>query len=534
MALLGLGASAAAQPAPRQGFRLERWVSSPTSRDGFAVVLPDTLEHLTWSAQIATVYAYAPLVLRDPYEHLVVAHRLSGELTYALGLWDKVEVYGRVPMTWASLGEDVTYEQTRFSAPGGFALGDLAVGATAHLWSLHGFDVGARGELILPTGNRTQLVGDSALAPRLSALASYTYEQITVALNGGYVYRPHRDYALSRIGQELEWGAALRFDTRADYEVSLEAFGSTGLRDRAGSGAADTLDVLVGARKTADTGVVRMRVSGALGGGFSAAAGDPRVRALLMVALEPRPTQAPSAVVPEAEDRDGDGVPDARDECPRRPEDHDGFEDEDGCPDDDNDGDGVLDAFDACPDTAGPAPRGCPALDSDHDGIPDESDRCPSDPEDLDGDRDEDGCPERDSDGDGLTDESDACPDVPGPREAQGCRAGARFQGDHIALHTPLRFDGAELPADSAPTLDDVAALLTARPRVHAVVHVEAPKQALAEARARNLVAALIARGIAADRLRAEGVRAQAARLEIRLRAEAQLPEAAPAPPGEP
>ena len=48
-------------------------------------------------------------------------------------------------------------------------------------------------------------------------------------------------------------------------------------------------------------------------------------------------------------DRDGDGIPDDQDACPDRPEDFDGFEDSDGCPDIDNDMDGVLDIADKCP-----------------------------------------------------------------------------------------------------------------------------------------------------------------------------------------
>jgi outer membrane protein OmpA-like peptidoglycan-associated protein len=47
-------------------------------------------------------------------------------------------------------------------------------------------------------------------------------------------------------------------------------------------------------------------------------------------------------------DRDGDGYDDAADQCPDRAEDHDGFEDKDGCPDIDNDGDQVLDVADKC------------------------------------------------------------------------------------------------------------------------------------------------------------------------------------------
>jgi OmpA-OmpF porin, OOP family len=49
-------------------------------------------------------------------------------------------------------------------------------------------------------------------------------------------------------------------------------------------------------------------------------------------------------------DRDGDGIPDSKARCPDEPEDRDGFEDSDGCPDPDNDGDGVADREDLCPD----------------------------------------------------------------------------------------------------------------------------------------------------------------------------------------
>ncbi len=48
-------------------------------------------------------------------------------------------------------------------------------------------------------------------------------------------------------------------------------------------------------------------------------------------------------------DRDNDGIPDDKDMCGDRPEDADGFEDLDGCPDIDNDLDRVLDIADKCP-----------------------------------------------------------------------------------------------------------------------------------------------------------------------------------------
>jgi outer membrane protein OmpA-like peptidoglycan-associated protein len=51
----------------------------------------------------------------------------------------------------------------------------------------------------------------------------------------------------------------------------------------------------------------------------------------------------------DAADGDQDGIPDDKDGCPTRPEDTDGFEDQDGCPDIDNDLDRVLDIADKCP-----------------------------------------------------------------------------------------------------------------------------------------------------------------------------------------
>ena len=112
-----------------------------------------------------------------------------------------------------------------------------------------------------------------------------------------------------------------------------------------------------------------------------------------------------------AGDPDRDGVRGDADLCPDRPEDFDGFEDEDGCPDPDNDRDGVPDLIDLAPslpeDFDGfEDADGRPDLDNDNDGIADRDDLCPDRPEDFDGIEDEDGCPDRN----GGTGEGDAEP----------------------------------------------------------------------------------------------------------------------------
>ncbi len=99
------------------------------------------------------------------------------------------------------------------------------------------------------------------------------------------------------------------------------------------------------------------------------------------------------------QDPDEDGVLGKYDLCPSIPEDIDGFEDEDGCPDFDNDKDGIFDSQDACSN----APEdydgfrdddGCNDFDNDKDGIPDSLDVCPNNPETINQYKDDDGCPD--------------------------------------------------------------------------------------------------------------------------------------------
>ena len=88
-------------------------------------------------------------------------------------------------------------------------------------------------------------------------------------------------------------------------------------------------------------------------------------------------------------DRDADGFMDSADACPDVP----GVA-PDGCPEKDRDGDGFLDSVDKCPDDPGVEPDGCPIPDTDGDGILDPDDKCPTVPETKNGYQDEDGCPD--------------------------------------------------------------------------------------------------------------------------------------------
>jgi len=108
-------------------------------------------------------------------------------------------------------------------------------------------------------------------------------------------------------------------------------------------------------------------------------------------------------------DKDGDGIPDKKDRCPEDA----GLEEFEGCPD--RDGDKVPDIDDKCPDTPGLIIfQGCP--DFDKDSIPDYQDSCPK----VKGIKQFQGCPDKDKDG--IQDKYDKCPDVPGIVKFQGCQ----------------------------------------------------------------------------------------------------------------
>ncbi len=190
----------------------------------------------------------------------------------------------------------------------------------------------------------------------------------------------------------------------------------------------------------------------------------------------------PSVIVaeplpPECIDLDGDRICADTDQCPVQAEDFDGFEDEDGCPEDqDTDGDGLMDAVDQCvldaEDKDGFQDEdGCPELDNDADGILDTADKCIDKPEDPDGYQDDDGCPEEDNDEDTVVDLEDECPNEKGVVEEKGCPKryeGVEITETHIRISQKIHFayNKAKIKRDSYGILSTVAQVLQDNPEI--------------------------------------------------------------------
>ena len=203
-------------------------------------------------------------------------------------------------------------------------------------------------------------------------------------------------------------------------------------------------------------------------------------------------------------DTDGDGIEDRNDACPNTP----GLAEYNGCPD--TDGDGIPDPQDACPNEPGPAEfNGCP--DSDGDGVPDNVDQCPNEP----GPAANNGCPWPDRDGDGVPDKDDLCPDVVGTVANQGCpEITMEVRNALSAYAKTILFDTGKttLKESSMAVLDNAVAILQQYPlsRFYIDGHTDSvgraeSNQTLSEGRASAVVAYMIEKGIASNRLVARG-----------------------------
>jgi OOP family OmpA-OmpF porin len=205
-------------------------------------------------------------------------------------------------------------------------------------------------------------------------------------------------------------------------------------------------------------------------------------------------------------DTDGDGTPDATDECPSIA----GVAQFNGCPDKDQDG--IADKNDKCPDVAGVAKYdGCPIPDTDGDGINDENDKCPS----VAGVAGYNGCPIPDSDSDGVNDEMDKCPTTAGPQSNQGCpevkeetRKRLAFAAKAIQFETGK----AVIKKQSYKVLDEIADILNEYPDYKMTmdgytdnVGKPAKNLELSKNRANAVKAYFVNKGIADDRLEADG-----------------------------
>jgi outer membrane protein OmpA-like peptidoglycan-associated protein len=403
-------------------------------------------KHLGYRAGLQLQYARDPLVLSVSQSAgsqgevgALVANRFDAALTLTVALWEWVEVGLSVPLILQGGAEGEAFDaaglEVGLGALSAVSVGDIRVVPRSKVFGVGdgALDVAVGVGVVLPSGSAAY-AGEGGVSLEPALYISSHKGLMTAHINAGFRYRKAANIETLTISNEIFWnlgasvdliglqGEAFTLSAVGEFfgrTDASEPFGIGGDENSAAMSALTPMGFMAGARMTVDgTWSVGLGAGGGMHPGYGTAA--PR----LMMEL------SYNSAGSMALDTDGDGLSDDRDECINKPEDLDGFEDDDGCPDSDNDGDMVLDEDDACPNE--PEDRdgirdddGCPDVDDDGDGVPDETDKCPGDQEDLDGFQDEDGCADFDNDGDGFADGADRCPmeaeDLDGFQDEDGC-----------------------------------------------------------------------------------------------------------------
>jgi hypothetical protein len=366
-----------------------------------------------------------PMIINpDTPRSEVVKSVAAAQLTAAYGITDKLQVGAALPIIFSLSGDGLDANSGR-GAMNGLSvtgLGDIRAEGKYQVWAArnHAARFAAIAGVSLPTSfgsDDSQFIGDNLPTFHGGGTFTYTMGKLSLGANAGVILRKPRTIYSSTIGQQLTFGVAAAVAATDKFSVIGELFGRGGLES---SFALDESPMeAVGGLRLITGKSLAVTVGG--GAGLDRAIGAPQARFFLSLGY-----------APDVRDSDGDGVQNAKDKCPLIPEDFDGHDDDDGCPDDDNDGDRRPDSEDKCVNQAEDIDGfddddGCPELDNDGDKIEDLKDKCPNDAEDGKDPYPTDGCPgsKRDSDADNIPDSVDSCPmeeeDEDGFEDGDGC-----------------------------------------------------------------------------------------------------------------
>jgi len=489
------------------------------------------LPHLTPSAGVYFAYVHKPVQVwdegKDETAFDVIKYQVTMDVLVAFGLFDRVEIGLGLPVALTQDSDSLT-TLGRSSAMG-TGIGDLRIIVKGRLVTLGPVSIGLALPLTVPTGKDEYLLGDDGVTFTPKAVFSVDTKWFDAGLNVGYRLRPRQVIAYNGvlansavIDDEVVFSLGLKaaiWQEKIDFIVDGFASLTVDEQDKEEIPA----EVLGGLRFYLPKGFTAHVGAGP---GLTRGVATPVFRAFAGIGYQYIAPPPPPPVVDK--DPDKDGILDPNDKCPNEPEDKDGYEDEDGCPDTDNDNDGILDAKDKCP--LKPEDKdefedvdGCPDPDNDKDGILDVSDKCPLQPEDKDGFEDTDGCPDPDNDKDGILDKDDKCPVEPesfnGYQDEDGCmdvKPKAKVQITRTAITVPPVYFATnkdQILKRSHPTLMEVVDLLKKNKWVKKIRiegHTDergndAFNLDLSQRRANSVLSFLTENGLEAGRLEAKG-----------------------------
>jgi len=516
-----LGATrAAAQPVTQASAPLDRFEPAPAGDAFFAVPSADVAGDLRPAVALAWSYARDPLVLRTVsgreaklhwVDHQMILHAMA-----SFQLFHRLELELDLPFTLAQGGTTGVLAGTSVEAPSGASLNDIrASGRLALLRQDGGIPAAALSFAAwIPSGDAASFAGGGAARYAPALIVGADYGRVLWSATLGRRFQTERPGQL--LGSQMFGGAAVAFKWQK-LQIGPELTITGGAGDNVSTLVRDVVgaEILLGARY----GVGPFTIGAGGGPGVGQGVGVPTYRLFASLSwatelgspLKKDPGAAPNGAGNGA--GVGAGTAPLPPPLPRvKP----------AAPPPDRDGDGVPDADDQCPSLVGDARpeavrRGCPP-DRDGDGVYDLDDHCPAVPGSASDDPTKNGCPV-DSDGDGIIDAKDACPAEQGKAtsdpKTNGCPEAVRVEATQIIILQQVNFETAsdEIKKDSFSVLGQVASALKQHPEIARLAvdghtdnrGAEKSNLNLSQRRALSVVRWLTEQGVDARRLEARG-----------------------------
>jgi len=343
-------------PARADGLDGERFVPATGAEGMFSVEHPAVPSPFGWGLGLFVNYADDQVVVRDNNGN-VTSHPLhtgvTADLVASLGLFGWSELGIGLPIHMVYDGDPYTNGASHLAASAG--VGDLRLvpkfallrQGTLRRHLLLGVAV----PISFPTGDDQAVRGAGGFTLHPELLFAYHTGKLGLGFDVGYAWRSHHAAALPW-GDEITIDPWLAFNLTRQLLLRAELFAEKEVNANV-TGADFPVEVLGGIDYAIGDVDLYLGASRGLTDGI----GDPVIRIIGGIRYR---HDAPRHE--GFEDSDHDGVMDKDDKCRDEPEDEDGFQDEDGCPDPDNDQDGIPDAQDECPDIPGDRSHdGCPA-----------------------------------------------------------------------------------------------------------------------------------------------------------------------------
>jgi hypothetical protein len=295
--------------------------------------------------------------LSDGSERALLSDRITTWLSAELGVGRRAAVGFSTPLVLFQDGQSLAAGTDDVD---GFGVGDTRLQARYRLLGAVAKDALDREDgpglalavsAFLPSGDDDRYVGEGAYRGEAQLLMDLHLLGAGLGAQVGVRHRFEERELLGRsLRSELTFGAAARVPIPPLHPLVglIEVRGASDFASSETTAVEGQLGVILPFEE------LTFMLAG--GPGLSGAVGVPTVRVVAGLWYAPKDADA-----------DGDGVPDDRDACPPLPEDLDGYEDDDGCPDPDNDNDLIPDADDLCPNV-----EALEGQDDDEDGCTDE------------------------------------------------------------------------------------------------------------------------------------------------------------------